>query len=91
MSPCDYCELRYGCDWLSELCVLTPRQVVTLRSDLILNAKKTPAERKTQRALNRARARQAARQKVKAASPWRDEQIKLDIVAILEKLRDNEC
>lgn len=35
MTPCDRCKIRKGCDWLSEMCRLTPGQVVTMRPDLI--------------------------------------------------------
>jgi hypothetical protein len=36
MNPCDHCKIRTGCDWLSEMCRMTPRQVAK-RLDLIAN------------------------------------------------------
>lgn len=35
MSVCDTCPIRSGCDWLSEMCRLTAREVVRQRPDLI--------------------------------------------------------
>lgn len=32
---CDACPIRKGCDWLSEMCRLSPREVARLRPDLI--------------------------------------------------------
>ena len=32
---CDRCAIRTSCDWLSEICRLTPAEVVALRPDLI--------------------------------------------------------
>lgn len=34
-TPCDTCPIRTGCDWLSELCRLTPAEVARLRPDLL--------------------------------------------------------
>lgn len=35
MTPCDRCKIRVGCDFLSEMCQLTPRQISRFRPDLI--------------------------------------------------------
>lgn len=35
MTPCDFCPIRIGCDYLSGLCRLSPREIVTLRPDII--------------------------------------------------------
>jgi len=34
-TKCDVCPIRTGCDWLSEMCRLSPREVVGERPDLI--------------------------------------------------------
>lgn len=34
-SPCDFCEIRKGCDFLSGMCRLTAAQVARFRPDLI--------------------------------------------------------
>lgn len=34
-TPCDNCSIRKDCDFLSFACRLTPREVVTVRRDLI--------------------------------------------------------
>ena len=35
MTLCDTCQIRKGCDWLSEMCQLRPGEVAILRPDLI--------------------------------------------------------
>jgi len=37
MDNCSLCKIRIGCDILSEMCRLTPREIVIHRSDLIGN------------------------------------------------------
>jgi hypothetical protein len=36
-SPCDNCKIRKGCDIFSEMCQLTPREVVVARPELIVS------------------------------------------------------
>ena len=35
MDQCEICPIRQGCDWLSEVCRLSPRQLIRQRPDLI--------------------------------------------------------
>jgi len=41
LSKCDVCAIRVNCDWLAEMCRLTPSEVVRLRPELI----RTPTRR----------------------------------------------
>jgi hypothetical protein len=34
-TPCDNCPIRKGCDWLSEMCQLSARQLIKQRPDLV--------------------------------------------------------
>jgi hypothetical protein len=45
MTKCDTCPSKTGCDWLADFCLLTARELVRVRPELIQSVRPVPKRR----------------------------------------------